>query len=367
MKSLFVIFLLFFSTANVGAFQVFGGGAASTLDGQNASFYTDIRYQTGFINTTGILNWDSATGLVHADTGFDSHGTDFDSCEVIVDATDSTKVYIKPCHVHIGGPEYAFDGATTDPGFAAGENSRFIGVTMNGYTSQTSTWTNTQRRTIIPLARLNTPLGQLGPGSDVHLIRSDRYFIFENFYLDSLYHFEAIGAQYVTGGDIFSNATSGLILGQNEGVLYDGYKNRQELGTFENQSAIFLHLSSNETVWVGTKQPLIVDALNYNPAGSSLVPMLNDNTFTIHTILKSPKGVNGVQEGGLFFIYGDTEYATAAAAISAITDGSALSRFGVFVNQAKSGLSPAAWVLQQRHAAAVDTIDDRRPCQVCRP
>ena len=176
-----------------------------------------------------------------------------------------------------------------------------------------------------------------------------------------------MGAQYLRGGDIFKNATSGLILGQNEGVLYDGYKNRHMLGTFENQSAIFLHLSSNETDWIGTKQPLTVDALNYNPAGLSLVPMLNDNTFTIHTILKSPKGANGAQEGGLFFVYGDTEYATAAAATTAIFDGSAVSRFGVFIDQARSGIAPAALIIQQRNAAAVDTIVDRRPCQVCRP
>ena len=368
MRPFIIVFLLICSVATAGAFQVFGGGAASTLGGQDASFYTDIRNQAGFINTTSIDNWDSATGLVHADTGVDSHGTEFDSCEVTVNVGDITKIDIDECHVHIQGPEYPFDAITSlDPQFAAGENSRFIGVTMNGYTSQTSTWTSAQKRTIIPLARLNTPLGQVGPGSDVHLVRSDRYFIFESFYLDALYHAEAMGTQYVTGGTIFANMTSGLILGQNAGVLYDGQKNRHMLGTFENQSAIFLHLSSNEIDWVGLKKPLTVDAVNYNPAGSSLVPMLNDNTFTIHTILKSPKGTNGVQEGGLFFVYGNTEYATAAGAIEAISDGSAVSRFGVFIDQANSGISPAALIIQQKNAAAVDTIVDRRPCQVCRP
>lgn len=350
-----IILLFIFSTSTAYADV---RGMKVTADGASFPLGIDL------VNTP---NADTQIGLVHADTGIDSHGTGFDSCEVIVDATDITKIYIKPCHVHIQGPEYAFDGATTDPRFAAGENSRFIGVTMNGYTSQTAPWTNLQKMTILPLARLNTPLGQLGPDSDVHLVRSDRYFIFQSFYIDSLYHFEAMGAQYVTGGDIFSNATSGLILGQNSGVLYDGYKNRQVLGAFENQPAIFLHLSSNEVDWLGTKQPLTVDALNYNPAGSGLVPMLNDNTFTIHTVLKSPKGANGVQEGGLFFVYGDIEYATAAGAIEAISDGSAVSRFGVFVDQAKSGLAPVALIIQQRNAAAVDTIVDRRPCQVCRP
>lgn len=352
--------------AVVGVVLIFAGvayadsrGVKVTVDGASFPLGIDL------VNTP---NADTQIGLVHADTGVDSHGTGFDSCGVTVNAGDITKIDIAECHVHIQGPEYPFDAITSlDPQFAANENSRFIGVAMNGYTSQTSAWTNVQKRTIIPLARLNTPLGQLGPGSDVHLIRSDRYFIFEHFYLDSLYHAEAMGAQYVTGGDIFANATSGLILGQNAGILYDGHKNRHVLGAFENQSAIFLHLSSNEADWIGTKQPLTVDALNYNPAGSSLVPMLNDNTFTIHTVLKSPKGANGTQEGGLFFVYGDTEYATAAGAIEAISDGSAVSRFGVFIDQARSGISPAALIIQQRNAAAVDTIIDRRPCQVCRP
>ena len=320
------------------------------------------------IDTANTPNWDTEVGNVNADTGVDSHGEGFDSCKVTVNGSDDTKIDISECHVHIQGPEYPFAAITSlDPQFAAGENSRFIGVTMDGYTSQTAIWTNTQKMSIIPLARLNTPIGTLGPGSEVHLVRDDRYFLYQNYYLDRLYHEEAMGAQYVTGGDIFANTTSGLILGQNSGVLYDGQKKRHVLGTFENRSAIFLHLSSNETDWLGLKKPLTVDALNYNPAGSSLVPMLNDNTFTIHTILKSPKGVNGVQEGELFFIYGDTEYATAAGAIEAISDGSAGSRFGVFIDQANSGLAPAALIIQQRNAAAVDTIIDRRPCQVCRP
>lgn len=368
MKSLIVLFLLIFSTVDVSAFQVFGGGAASTLDGQPGSFYTDIGNQQGDLNTSNIDNWDTVVGEVNASTGVDTHEGGFESCEVSINVGDPSKIDIDgPCHIHIQGPHYFFNGTTIGPQFAAGENSRFIGVTMDGYTSQTSPWTNTQKMTIIPIARLNTKLGDLGPGSDVHLVRDDRYFLTENFYFDRIYHEEAMGALYVTGGDIFANATSGLILGQNEGVLYDGQKKRHTLVTFENQSAIFLHLSSNEVDWIGIKKPLVVDALNYNPPGSSLTPMLNDNTFTIHTVLKSPKGANGAQEGGLFFEYGTVEYATAAAALEAISTGEAVARFGVFESQAESGLVPAALIIQQRNAAAVDTIIDRRPCLVCRP
>jgi hypothetical protein len=235
---------------------------------------------------------------------------------------------------------------------------------MNGYTSQTSKWTSLQKQTVVPIARLNTPLGQLGPGSDIRLIRDDRFFLYQNIYLDRVYHEEAVGALYVTGGEIYN---TGLQIGQTAGALYDAQKKRHTLAAFLNQSAIFLNLSANDVDWIASKKPLTVDAVNYNPAGSNLVPMLNDNTFTIHTIMKSPKGANGTQEGGLFFVYGDTQYATAAAAIEAISDGAAVPRFGVFVDQATSGLVAVALIVQQRNAAAVDTVLDRRPCQVCRP
>ena len=356
MKSTIIIFLLIIS---VGTVQADVLGMKVTADGASFPLGIDL------VNTP---NADTQIGLVHNDTGVDSHDTGFDSCEVSINAGDITKIDIAECHVHIQGPEYPFDSITSlDPQFAAGENSRFIGVTMNGYTSQTSKWTYTQKQSIIPLARLNTPLGQAGPGSDVHLIRSDRYFIYQNFYLDDVYHAEAMGAQYVTGGVIFANATSGLIIGQTAGVLYDAQKNRHTLAAFENQSALFINLSSNEINWVATKKPLTIDNVNYNPAGSNLVPLLNDNTFTIHTIMKSPKGANGTQEGGLFFVYGDTQYGTAAAAIEAISDGSAVPRFGLFVDQAESSLVAIALIIQQKNAVAVDTIKDRRPCQVCRP
>jgi len=309
-------------------------------------------------NLVPVGDLGTAIGNIRGDIGVVENGAGTNSCKVIVDTTDDTKIYIYPCNVHIGGPEYAFDGITTNPQFAAGEDSRFIGVTMNGYTSQTSVWTNAQKLSIIPIARLNTNLGDVGPDSIVHLIRDDRYFLTKRDYYDDLWREEAIGALYVDGGTIFAN---GLILGQNSGILYDAQAKRHVLATFENESAIFLHLSSNETDWVASKKSLVVDNINYNPAGSSLVAIQNDNTFKADTILKSPKGENGTQEGHLFLVYGDTEYATAADAIAG-----AEIRFSLFINQFTSHLVPVALIVQQKNAAAVDTIIDKRPCIVCR-
>ncbi|MCK5612980.1 hypothetical protein KAR91_64495 [Candidatus Pacearchaeota archaeon] len=315
--------------------------------------------------STFVLADSYNAGIIGTANGIDEH-EGLDSCKVTVNIGTDSKIDIgTPCNIRIGGPRYSFTNLTAiDPELGAGENSKFIGITMNGYTTSDSGWTTTQKITVVPLARLNTPYGVSGPGSTISLIRDDRYFSTNRNHYDRIVWEKVVGARYVTGGEIYES--SNLVLGQYAGTLFDAQTKEQSLSAFTTMSAVFLHLSSNEINWIGNKAPLVVDAVNYNPAGSSLVPMQNDNTFTIHTILKSPKGADGVPEGGWFFMYGDTEYATQADALAAITAHTAI-RWGLFVNQATSGLVPVVLIIQQKNAAAVDTISDKRPCFVCRP
>ena len=66
MKSLIIIFLLIFSAVHVNAFQVFGGGAASTLEGENGAFYLDIGNATGVfpvVPHSAYLSYEDATGF----------------------------------------------------------------------------------------------------------------------------------------------------------------------------------------------------------------------------------------------------------------------------------------------------------------
>lgn len=343
------------------------GGDADTLGGQSDSFYTDIRNQAGFINVTGIPNWDSATAIPMAPTGVDEEDSGVDSCKVTVDGDDDSLIDIFECHVHILGPHYEFFNITSiDPGLEVGENSKFIGMTLGGYTTSNSGWTDTQKLTVVPLARVNTAFGISGPGSTISLIRDDRYFVTKRAFYDRIWHEEAIGALYVSGGKIFANTTSGLVLSQEAGVLYDGQTKRQVLSAFGNMSAVFLHLAADEINWVGSKKLLVIDNVNYNPAGSGLVSLSTTNKYKIDTILKSPKGPDGVPEGGWFLISGAIEYDTQADALAAVTDGSGI-RWGLFVNQATSGLVPLALIVQQRDLTTTDAISDQRPCLVCRP
>jgi hypothetical protein len=305
----------------------------------------------------GTPNWDPAVASVHKTTGIES------GCKVTVSAGDNTKIDIgSPCVYHIAGPQYTLTNVTSiNPQFAANENSRFIGVTMNGYTTQTSRWTAIQQRTILPIARLNTELGVLGPGSPTHLVRDDRYIISEGDYFDSLWMQDAIGALYARGGELFANATSNLVLGQYSGVLYNAARERQVLGEFNNMSAIFRYYSSNGIDLLGVKKPLVVDNVQYD-TGAGLADITSQR-WTKISILKSPKGVNGTQEGGWFYVYGG-EYLTQTGAEDAPFD------FGDFINQGTSGITPLAEIVIKRDADVIDTdyfIIDKRSCLVCRP
>lgn len=354
MKKYLIVFLFIFSASFSHAD---GLGVVVTSDG--------VAFPSG-IDTANTKDFDSAIGGVTVAHGVDESGSGVDSCKIVKHPTEEALLTVEAaCHIHIKGPHYFFNATTINPDLGAGENSKFIGVTMNGYTTSESAWTTDQKLTVIPLARVNTAYGVSGPGSTISLIRDDRYYFSKRGFYDRIVWELIIGAQYVTGGKIYES--SGLTLGQTSGILFDAQTKEQSLSAFTNMSAVFLHLSSNETNWVGVKKPLVIDNINYNPAGSSLVPMLNDNKFKIDTVLKSPKGANGdTPEGGFFLIAGSVEYATQADAIAAIVAGTAI-RWGLFQNQAVSGLVPVALIIQQKSAVAIDTVSDVRPCFVCRP
>jgi hypothetical protein len=312
------------------------------------------------IDTANTPTWGTNVASVHQSTGIDTHES-ITSCEPSINAVDASLLDIADCWLHIKGPEYFFNATTISPNSLAGQNSSFIGATMNGYTTQLADFSITQLKTIVPIARVNTELGDLGPGSDIHLLRHDHYFLGERDSRDKTYFSRVFGAQYVKGGELFANATS-LTLGQYSGLLFDGQTNPHALGHFNNMSAIFIHLSSNEVDYIPTKKALIADNYYYNPAGSSLIALSNTNKYKADTILKSPKGANGAQEGGWFYLYGTQEFDTAAEAKA-----EALVRFGVFIDPATSGLVPLAIAVINRDATTVEEIIDQRRCFVCRP
>lgn len=338
---------------SVGIFSIIGYAENTIITGHLGG--GPIEYDT-------IPNWDTAVSVPHSVTGIDTHTVGVTSCKATINVGDASLIDIAECHYHLQGPEYEMDAATgIDPGFGAGENSAFIGVTLNGYTTQEAAWTAVQKQTIIPIARLNTASGDLGPGSDVFLVRDDRYFASERDYRDRLWTEEAIGSLYATGGELFSNATSSLVMAQNAGVLFNPQRERHTLSAFGNMSALFVHYSSND-IPIAIKAPFLVDNQQYDDGATGLNTILA-NRWTNISVLKSPQGANGVQEGGWFYIYGN-EYTTQAGAEAADFD------FGPFVSQGASGLVPLATVIVKKDGITLDTdlfIIDKRACLVCRP
>lgn len=313
------------------------------------------------LNYNSVGNWDEAVNVPFGSVGVDYHQIGQDSCKVTANIGDVTTIDIGECHYHIDGIYYPLAATLgIDPQFGIGENSAFVGVTMSGYTTQTAAFTSEEKKTIVPLARLNTPAGQLGPGSDVSLIRDDRFFISNRSYKDRIHNEEAVGSLYARGGELFFNSTTPTVMGQYSGILFNPQKERQVLAQIGNTTAIFLHISSNG-IPVAEKKFFELDNLQYD--GGSGLETLTAQRWTPASILKSPQGANGGDEGGLFYIYGD-EYLTEAAARAAAFN------FSVFVGQFPSGLVPLATLIIKKEGVTPGTdlfIIDRRPCHVCRP
>ncbi|MCK5603568.1 hypothetical protein KAR91_16910 [Candidatus Pacearchaeota archaeon] len=331
-------------------------------DSRGLKFTADGTSFPSGVDIDNTPEWDSAVSIPHAMTGIDSHEVGEDSCKVTISSGDDSLIDIGECHVHIQGPEYEFVNMTSiDPNFGVGENSVFIGITMSGYTTQTQGWSAEQKQTIAPLARLNTASGVTGPGSTVTLNRDDRYFVSERDYKDRLWTEDAIGALYAIGGELFSNATSGLVMGQYSGIIYNSQRERHMLGEFNNMSALFLHHTTTGAP-VAVKAPFIVDNLQYDD-GTGLVNLISQR-WTKISVLKAPQGGgNGNQEGGWFYNYGG-EYLTQATAEAADFD------FSFFTSQGRSGLVPMAEIVVQQGGSTLGTdlfIIDKRACLVCRP
>ena len=96
------------------------------------------------------------------------------------------------------------------------------------------------------------------------------------------------------------------------------------------------------------KATLVVDNLQYDN-GTDLTTLSN-NKWASHTILKAPK-----EQDQFFFVYSQAQYASQADAEAAGPD------FGLFIDQATSGLVAVATVVIQKSSANIDTIISHRP------
>lgn len=279
-------------------------------------------------------------------------GEALDNGIVSINGADATLFDIIGCGYFIRGIHYTIANQTgVDPSFGAGENSSFIGLNSSGFIYSSTTWTHTQLKTIIPIARVNAASGQTGSGSTITLVRDDRFFIDQQGLHRRYYHEQVFGALYHKGG-LITASTTALQLNQSAGKLFDAQGKEQLLINTGNLAALKVFHTGGAPD-TSNVDPLIVDTGFYdNGTDLTAIP---SNKWVCHTLLKSPKA------GGFFFFVYGTE----------IFNNQTEARFGgvtwsIFVDQSTSGLIPVARIIVQQGATVIADGDvrDERPFAV---
>jgi len=307
-------------------------GTETVADGGNAAI-TQADKTTDDLAATGMVNGGGTISL----------------------NADITKVDISSAIYYIQGTRYVYAGGTAiNPDFQVGEDTSNLGLDSSGLVTQIGKFTSAQKQTIVPLGLCTAEQGQTGAGSDVELIRDDRFIISEVGYVQRLWQEEAIGTLYASGGLISENGTTPLQLDQAAGILYDKQRKRQTLSSDTDIEAIeFYHVSGS---WAAqTKATLVIDVLQYDD-GTDLATLSNPGKWASHTLLKSPKGATGgTPEGGYFLIYSQGQYDSQGEAEAAAPN------YGPFVDQATSGLVAIAQIAVNKNTANINAILDKRP------
>ena len=133
---------------------------------------------------------------------------------------DITKIDITSCSYWLSGIEYTYAGGTAiTPTIGTGDSSFFVGLDSDGLIYSGTTWTDSQKETIVPLCRLQAVQGQSGPGSDLQPPIDQRYLIGEEGWVRRLWHEQTIGVLYFQGGEIYESTTP-LQISENAGTFY---------------------------------------------------------------------------------------------------------------------------------------------------
>ncbi|MCK4500461.1 hypothetical protein KAU11_08180 [Candidatus Babeliales bacterium] len=260
---------------------------------------------------------------------------------------DITKIDISSGTYVIQGVYYIYAGVTGyTPNLQVGETARRIGVDASGLVDQSGKFTSTQKQTILPICRIQAIQGQSGSGSDLLTPLHTHYHIGEEGYFRRLWHEEAIGVLYHTGGVISESSTARQI-DESSGSFYNAQSHRLTISGSSDILAIpIYHVAGSWTT--GTDAVLVVDNLQFDN-GTDLTTLAN-NKWASHTLLKSPK-----EEDNFFFVYSQAEYASQAEAEAAEPS------YGVFQSQSFSGLVAVAQLIIQKSATNINQIKDARP------
>lgn len=334
------------------------GGNADTLQGYSSSEFFNRANHTGFQIASTVSDFNNASLTTLLSSGIDSHAPgDDDSGKVTRNSGDVTKFDIELTSVHIQGMDYTFAAVSSiDPEFAGGDSDKWIGYDSSGLVKQDSGFTDIQKRTIMPIARIQAKVGQSGPGSDISDvgITDVRYQISEDGYRWHRYLEKAIGALFETGGIVTENSGTDRDLDLSAGTIWDAHRGKQTWNAFSNLSG--LHVRHVGGAWSVAEKTLNVDNVNYDN-GTDLTAMTNNNYHCSHTVLMSPRGTQDadIDRLRLFLVHCQSEWNSLQGAIDSGLD------FGPFVDQPTSGLVPLAQVIVKKNDTNIVSIIDARP------
>jgi len=261
--------------------------------------------------------------------------------------TDITKIDIEAFDYFIQGDKYNYAGITaTTPTIEADDSSTFVGVDASGLLYSDDKFTDEEKKTIIPLARLQAVQGDSGPGSDLQEPLHLTFPISQEGYNERTWIENTIGVLYASGGTYTENATAALQVDQDDGIFYNAQRKRMVVTTDTNiEVSSVYHVSGAPTVQ--DKATFVVP--KFYDDGTDLVA-LPDGKYVSHTLLRSPK-----EEDLFFLIYGAIIYDSLSQAEDARAD------YSIFQDQATSGLYKVARFVVKGDSTSIEAIQDERP------
>lgn len=270
-----------------------GGGDASTLNGEPGAFYLNYSSHSGNIKKDDVPNWDRIVCQVTECNGIHTHEAGESACQISFKSI-STVQMAGGCTVHLnGGIEYNFDAGTfsnINPDFV--NSSVWIGIDSSGIVQQTGEFTNAQRLSIAPLARVQSE------GSDSQIIATIMDVRFKSTAFEWRFQNwvrDFVGALAGSGLETTEVGTRNLSL--SSGTFSDTEIDGHTTVAFSHITGLLVHSTafSPVTTIEGLFQ---ADNLQYD-TGSGLATMTNNNWYASHNLAMSTAGgiVNGVDTG----------------------------------------------------------------------
>ena len=339
------------SVVNGSGWKRDSGGDIRQAYSNDTTHISNLAYES-------INNWDTAVATVTKITSVHDHDIGDDVCMVTQCPTDNTLISIEECFGHVEGPEIHFEAEDCiDPQIPAGDSSMFIGYDVNGLVRQGTEFTSAQKRLILPIVRIQAKIGQKGPGSEI----SDRG-ILDLRPMGSEFEWrffrwvkDAIGTLFVRGGFVTENIGTDRQLDISTGTFFDGEIFEETFPQYSNITGIVL-LHSPLGNWSTLKPISVLQVDNVNvDSATGLVAMSNNTKWSNTTILLSPEGIDGRAKPRFFLIYSPQEYDSQSEAEEAGA------YYGPFIDEATSRLVAIASAIQNKNAANITNIVDRRP------